>query len=264
MKSEDRVSSLTEDSWPVFDQIADWFSSPLGKHVLSTEEAILSQLLPRMFGYHLVQLSIQERQLYQSSRIQSKYSISVEKNGCAGIVAAPSSIPLASDSVDVILLHHLLEYTCSWKIVLREISRIIMPMGHVVIIGFNPISIWGVWRTLARFRGNAPWNGSFLWPGRLMDYLNLLEFKIDRAQYAIYGPPVARWLGNVNDYSKGVSRRLNFPVGSVYIIVAQKQIGALRTVRPVWRSKQAFSHVTVARSVRSAGLKSIKTAEKRL
>lgn len=86
-----------------------------------------------------------------------------------------------------------------------------------------------------------------------MDYLNLLNFKIDRAQYAVYGPPVARWSGRVNDYSLGVSRRLNLPVGSVYVIVAQKQVGSLRPVRPVWRKQPSFGGLTVVRSVKHDG-----------
>ena len=262
MKAAERVSSLTVDSWPVFDEIADWFSTPLGQYVLMTEEALLDQLLPEIFGYHLAQLSVQDRRLYQSSTIQNKFSISMEKTANSGVVAAPVSIPLASDSVDVVLLHHLLDYTQSHQNVLREISRITMPMGHVVIVGFNPVSVWGLWRTLARLRGRAPWNGALLRPGRLMDYLNLLDFKIDRAQYAIYGLPVARWSDNVNDYSQGVSRRLNLPVGSVYVIVAQKQVAKKKTFRPVWPSHPAFARLTAVQSVRRNILSSIKSSEK--
>ncbi len=68
-----------------------------------------------------------------------------------------------------------------------------------------------------------------------MDWLNLLEFKIDRAQYAIYRPPIMRYPGKINDYSQGVSRNLNLPIGSVYIIVAQKHMGAITPMRPAWK-----------------------------
>ena len=261
MKPANRISSLSGDSWSVIDDIGEWFGSSLGGHVLMTEAAVLDQLLPDIFGYHLVQLSVQDQLLYRSSTIQHKLTMSLEKNRDSGLVAAPANIPLASDSLDVVLLHHLLDYARSPQDVLREIRRVTMPMGHVIIIGFNPLSIWGLWGAIARYRGRAPWNGSFLWPGRLMDYLNLLDFKIDRAQYAIYGPPVARWSGRVNDYSQGVSRSLNLPVGSVYVIVAQKHVGSIRPVRPVWRRQPAFGRLTVVQSVKHNGVSSIKTTE---
>ena len=226
-----------------------------------TEAAVLDQLLPGIFGYHLIQLSVQDQLLYRSSTIQNKFTMSLKKTRDSGLVAEPASIPLVSNSMDVVLLHHLLDYTRSPQDVLREISRVMIPMGHVIIIGFNPFSIWGLWGVIARYRGSVPWNGSFLWPGLLMDYLNLLDFKIDRAQYAIYGPPVARWSGRVNDYSQGVSRSLNLPVGSVYVIVAQKHVGSIRPVRPVWRRQPAFGRLTVVQSVKHDGVSSIKTTE---
>ena len=129
-------------------------------------------------------------------------------------------------------------------------------MGHIVIVGFNPISLWGAWREVAKFKGRAPWQGQFMRAGRLMDWLNLLDFKIDRAQYAIYGPPLHRYLGRVNDYSQGVSRNLNLPVGSVYVIVAQKHVGSVRSIRPVWKSAQAFGRLSVVRSIKHDALNS--------
>ena len=250
---QDRVSTLNAESWPRFDDICGWFKSALGQHVIETEAAMLDQLLPGIFGYHLVQVSVQDRQLFAASAIQNKFSLALEQSSNSGLVGIPDSLPFANDSVDVMLLHHLLDFTDSTNDVLREMSRVTMPMGYVVIVGFNPLSLWGLWGGVARYRGRAPWNGRFLSTGRLMDNLNLLNFKIDRAQYAVYGPPVARWSGRVNDYSLGVSRRLNLPVGSVYVIVAQKQVGSLRPVRPVWRNQPSFGGLTVVRSVKHDG-----------
>ena len=118
------------------------------------------------------------------------------------------------------------------------------------------MSLWGAWRTIARSvgrKGIAPWNGTFIRPGRLMDWLNLLDFKIDRAQYSIYRPPVSRYLGEVNDYSDGVSRTMNLPIGSVYVIVARKHVGAALSIKPAWNRHQAFGRLSAVRSVRHDG-----------
>lgn len=255
-------SALSASSRPVYRDIRGWFGSPLGEHVLRTESAMLDQLLPVLFGYHLAQFSVQDQALFDASPIQHKFSVDLDttsvrdENHSSGIVSRPTELPFANDSIDVALLHHLLDFVQDPKEVLREVSRVTLPMGHIVITGFNPISSWGIWRSFARFKGNAPWNGQFIRPGRLMDWLNLLDFKIDRAQYAIYRPPFARFPGKVMDYSQGVSRNLNLPVGSVYVIVARKHVGAFRSIRPVWKRSRAFGRLSVVRSVEHDGLTS--------
>jgi SAM-dependent methyltransferase len=254
MTRKTKNSSLTESSQPIFEDIRSWFDTPLGKHVLNTESAMLDQLLPGLFGYHLAQFSVQDSGLHGSSPIQHKINVNLDGKMSSGLVSVPTQLPFSNDSIDVVLLHHLLDFTESPQEILRELFRVTLPMGHIVIVGFNPLSLWGLWRSAAAFKGIAPWNGRFIRAGRLMDWLNLLNFKIDRAQYAIYRPPVSRYLGKVEDYSQGVSRNMNLPIGSVYVIVARKHIGAVRPIRPVWSSSTAFGPLSVVRSVKHDGL----------
>lgn len=252
-------SALTSSSHPVLEGIRSWFASDLGRHVLKTESAMLEQLLPGLFGYHLTQFSVQDSVLHDASPIQNKIIVNLDTTK-SGLVSNPTQLPFANDSIDVALVHHLLDFSESPQKILRELARVTLPMGHIVIVGFNPISLWGAWRTIVRAtrsRGNAPWNGAFIRPGRLMDWLNLLDFKIDRAQYSIYRPPISQYLGEVNDYSHGVSRSLNLPVGSVYVIVARKHVGAVRSIKPVWRKHQAFGQLSAVRSVKHEGLTTV-------
>ena len=252
-------SALTSSSQPLLKSIRSWFTSGLGRHVLKTELAMLDQLLPGLFGYHLAQLSVQDRVLHDASPIQNKIAIKLDTTK-AGLVSNPTQLPFANDSIDVALLHHLLDFAESPQKILRELARATLPMGHIVIVGFNPMSLWGGWRTIARctgYNGIAPWSGAFIRTGRLMDWLNLLDFKIDRAQYSIYRPPVSQYLGEVNDYSDGVSRTLNLPIGAVYVIVARKHIGAVRSIKPVWSRHQAFGQLSAVRSVKHHGLMAV-------
>ncbi len=253
-------TSLTEASRQTHSDLRAWFATPLGTHVLKTEQALLEQLLPGFFGYNLVQLSVQDTPLFATSPIQTKVSLNLDTRcsaSGAGVVARPAALPFASDSVDVSILHHLLDYADTSQDILKEVARVTMPMGHLVLIGFNPFSLWGAWRSLAGWKGQAPWNGRFILPSRVMDWLNLLDFKIDRAQYAIYRPPLSRFPGRVDDYSLGVSRNLNVPVGGVYVIVARKHVGAGRSIRPVWKSSRAFGRLSVVQSVEHDGVRSV-------
>ncbi len=256
LKDQHRFTSLTESAVPVLGGIREWFESDLGQYVLQTESAMLDQLLPAHFGYNLAQFSVQSRSLYASSQVQNKFAVSLDESLEGALMARPAELPLISDCLDVAIVHHLLDFTESPQDILREIARVTLPMGHIVLVGFNPLSFWGAWKLMAKFKGRAPWNGSFIRPGRLMDWLNLLNFKIDRAQYAIYRPPVARCSGRVGDFSRGVSRDVNLPTGAIYVIVAQKHVGAIRPQKPVWKPAPAFGRLSVVQTVQHKGVTS--------
>lgn len=267
------LSSLKPDARPARQDLLAWFESPLGTHVLNTEVAMLDQLLPGFFGYNLLQLSVQNKPLYASSTVQTKIPLAFDETALGSfnqpgsevnekpVMASPSQLPFESDSVDVAILHHLLDFAESPQDILKELARVTLPMGHIVIVGFNPWSLWGLWRAALQFKERSPWNGRYIGPGRLMDWLNLLDFKIDRAQYAIYRPPVTRLIGPVRDYSQGVSRNLNLPVGGIYVIVARKHIGSVRSIKPVWKTRRAFGRLSAVPNVKHDGLTRVEPPE---
>ena len=230
--------TLTKESMDSLVDIRRWFDSALGEKVLETEQAILDQLLAGFFGYHLLQASIRSEMLYTASPIQNKVSLGLDVDDKVPMVARATELPFADNSIDVILLHHLLDFLDAPLDTLRELARVSLPMGHMVVVGFNPISSWGAWKLPAGLSGRAPWCGRFIRPGCLMDWLNVLNFKIDRAQYCIYGPPIVRKAARKPDYSTGLSRNINLPIGAVYVIVARKQVSTMTPIRQPWRSRR--------------------------
>ncbi len=232
-------------------QIRQWFDSDLGRQLIQTESAILEQLLNSLFGYHLLQISVQSGKLFGASPIQHKISLGLLKGDQSPFLAQPTELPFENDSIDVVLMHHILEFIDTPQEALREISRVVLPSGHLVIAGFNPFSLWGLIKPVAGIRKAPPWNGRFIPPGRLMDWMNLLNFKIDRAQYCMYGLPRPLRNPSKPDFSKGLSRKTNWPIGAAYIIVARKQVGAMTPIRPVWRQQKAFGRLSVVPSNRA-------------
>ncbi|MFT7685517.1 MAG: SAM-dependent methyltransferase [Candidatus Azotimanducaceae bacterium] len=237
----------------VLEEVRPWFESPLGTNVLETEMAIIDQLLPGFFGYHLLQLSVQSRLLYESSPIRHKFSLTQSldrsQRNSPGVLAQTEFLPFEEDSIDVVLLHHLLDFHESPQNLLREVTRVARPNGQVVIVGFNPLSLWGAYKPIGALRKTHPWQGKFIRPGRLMDWLNLLNFKIDRAQYSMHGLPYQRKEEKKIsvDYSQGLSRNHNWPFGAIYVIVAHKQVGTMTPIRPVWRGKRNLNQLSVVR-----------------
>jgi SAM-dependent methyltransferase len=225
--------------------IRGWFSSRLGQQIVDTETAILDPVLENLFGYHLLQIGITERELFGASPVGHRFKMGISQAEQAPIIGRVHELPFEKDSLDVVLMHHLLDFYESPHPILREVARVVIPSGYVVVVGFNPWSIWGLWKMMPFIGKNPPWNGSLISPGRLMDWLTLLDFGIDRAIYGFYRLPLlAKSRFKLPDFSQGLSRKQNWPVGAVYVIVARKQVSTMTPIQPRWR-KSAIHRGTV-------------------
>jgi len=229
--------------------IRDWFQSELGSLLLDEEQGTLDQLLPGLFGYHLLEMSLADRPLAGSSYINHRLKLNLSSPESGNLHSSVVQLPFGKDSIDLVLLHHVLEFYESPKEILKEAARVVLPSGHIVIVGFNPFSQWGLWKCFARWSGNPPWSGRFVVPGTLMDWLNLLDFRIDRIQYSFYGPPLnIKKRSRISDFSGGL--RSNWPLGAVYIIVARKEVAGVTPLRPGWTMKRSMPQLSVVRSSR--------------
>jgi SAM-dependent methyltransferase len=228
-------------------EMTAWFDSPLGQHLLAAERRLIDQMLARRFGYHLLQLGCADLQLHDKSPMGHKFSFrpwpskpsdAAGAEGVAGhaAVADTEAIPLASESVDLVLLHHALDFSSYQHQLLREVERVLIAGGHLVIVGFNPMSSWGLRRRLQLFRRKAPWHASMLGTARLIDWLKLLDFQVEQLRYGMYSLPVnsegvIRYSGLLDP----VAAHLNWPTGGVYAISARKQVTPLTLVQTKWR-----------------------------
>lgn len=230
-------------------EIAAWFQGSIGKQVLQTETAIMDELLEEMFGYHMLQLSIQQADLYTRSPIQHCMKSSLFEVAGSDLTAYPDALPFESDCIDVLISHHVLDFSNRPQELLREFSRVVLPGGRLILLGFNPYSLWGVTRSLMSWCHRVPWNSHFLAPERLMDWLNDLNFRIDRTIYSEYGLPLIGRHRRRPDYSLGLSRRYNFPFGAVSIIVARKQVETMTPLKPKWFERREFSNLSLVKPV---------------
>jgi SAM-dependent methyltransferase len=221
------------------DRLQAWFSCSLGREVLAAERARLEQVLPDLFGYHALQVgSLGGVDLLVSSRIRHRVIVGAPRSPVQ-IYAQPEALPITSDSLDVLLLPHTLEFCRDPHRVLREADRTLIAEGHVVILGFNPWSLWGLRRRLMG-RNDPPWCGRFLGVARLKDWLGLLGFDTLSVETFFFRPPLGR---------EGIMRRLNslerlggrgwpIPAG-VYLLTARKRVVALTPIRPRWRPRRS-------------------------
>ena len=230
--------------------LEDWLETDLGRHVLRLEQEMIATLLPGLFGYHLMQLGISRQvQLYEGSMIRHKFALArLPGVGTASALAEPEQLPIETDSVDVVLLHHVLEFSEQPHQLLREAARVVAPNGHLLIAGFNPWSLLGLRSLLWRRFGHEIWSGHLLSTRRVSDWLELLDFAVDAVQQRFHGLPTnhaatLQRLGAVDSWGA----RWALPGGGLYLVHARKQVSRLTPVRPQrWRTPARLSAAPLA------------------
>ena len=165
--------------------LADWFATPLGQYLRVREQAYFDSTLADIFGFHALQIGLPECPFLQASRITTRVTIDLEEP--AQVLADPHWLPFAENSMDLIVLPHVLEFTDEPHQLLREVYRVIRPEGQLLIAGFNPFSLFGAKRYFGREQ-TMPWNGNFIALYRLKDWLALLGFEVTGGRLDAYVP----------------------------------------------------------------------------
>ena len=228
----------------------DWFNSPLGEYVLAREEAWLDAVTPDIFGYHAIQLGCPDLDLLRESRIVHRLTVAPDAvNGNEPSLRAQfHELPFEAQSIDLCVLPHILEFTHQPHEILREIDRVMRPEGRILIIGFNPWSLFGVKRLWAS--NGYPWQGQFISLVRMKDWLQLLGFEPSSGKLACYIPPCEtlewqrryQFLEQAGDRWWGVS-------GGVYMLEAIKRVKGMRLMTPSW-ADQAIGERKFATAVK--------------
>ena len=217
------------------DPVEHWFITPQGAYVLAWERAQLDRIVADVFGYFAVQVGLPGIDFLRLNRATSRFCVAL--HGTGSVVADAHELPFAAESLDLLVLPHLLEFSDAPHQILREAERVLRPEGELIVTGFNPISLWGVRKLFGRSR-QTPWNAEFVSVLRVKDWLKLLNFDLRGGRFGCYKPPFdsERWLerftflDTVGDHWWPVA-------GAVYVMQAKKRVAGMRIIRPAWRSQ---------------------------
>jgi len=134
----------------------------------------------------------------------------------------------------MVVMPHVLEFNENPHQILREVERVLMPEGHVIIAGFNPRSLWGVRRALGAKTG-YPWRGNFISLPRMKDWLALLGFEVVSGRFACYAPPLLNpKLVKRLQFMEPAGDRWWAVCGGVYFLQAIKRVPGMRPIKPRW------------------------------
>ena len=213
--------------------LADWLATPLGAYTLAREQAWLDTVTPDIFGYHAVQLGLPEFDLLHESRMTHRMVAAPAWSAKTTVAAQFHELPFDAQSVDLCLLPHTLEFADNPHEILREVDRIMRPEGRIIIIGFNPWSLFGAKRLWSS--KSVPWNGQFVSLVRMKDWLQLLGFEPSNGHLSCYIPPFEnekwqrRW-----QFMEATGDRWWGVVGGVYMLEAVKRVQGMRLITPAW------------------------------
>lgn len=222
-------------------QMTAWWQSPLGVYLTQTEQRWLQSRAGGFNGYFQLQLGGDKSILPELSRpcCQSWLDPRGEVN------SDPRFLPFKSDSIDQLLIQHMLEFAEQPHQLLREADRVLAEDGKIIVFCFNPMSLWGLKRLFNR-RKKFPWQGHFFSRMRLKDWLVLLDYDVVESRSIVFQPPMRR--------SKMLQRFAAFAAlgqrfwpyfGAVTVLVAKKRSVIITPIRPAWKQPRLFSKVSL-------------------
>ena len=242
-------------------ELAAWLRTPAGQCLMRWEQMHIDQAVADVFGYHALQLGLPELHGLRANRMPHRWVANDTQHAIEPLPPLPSdsepsslpldaavglhcefdALPFPNQSLDLVVLPHALELSRDPHLTLREVERVLVPEGRVMILGFNPASMWGLRqrfghaRTVVGMGGRGslflPRAGEFLGYWRLRDWLRLLSFEVEGGRFGCFRPPYrsARWLERTA-WMEGVGERWWPVFGAVYFLVAVKRVRGMRLV----------------------------------
>lgn len=225
-----------------------WFETPPGRYLLAWERAQFDRAVSDIFGYHAFQLGLPGLDTLQANRMPHKWLALSEPPAPgagppgAALVTDFAALPFEENSLDLVVLPHSLELNTDPHATLREVERVLVPEGKVVICCLNPASLWGLrqrrahlYRRLGFGELFLPDAGEFIGYWRLRDWLRLLSFEVESSQFGCYRPALTseKWLAR-HDWMDCAGRRWWPIFGAVYFLVAVKRVRGIRLIGRTW------------------------------
>jgi SAM-dependent methyltransferase len=203
----------------------NWLAGPLGSILHRQACSLLEDELAQYFGGHLVYCGPSLDVPVKTPKIRTSVFMGAPLPGVQ-IACEEHAWPLSEHSADLVVLQNALDFSLSPHALLREAARSVRPGGHLLIMGINPWSTWGLRKLLAR---DALRQARCIAPGRLADWLSLLGFALEKRRFGCYRPPLvsASWQARLMPMETWGAEH-QWPVGGVYLLVARKLMLGMR------------------------------------
>lgn len=216
-----------------------------GRRAALAEQRHFDRVTRGVHGYFAAQVGMPRHDLLRRCPIGCR--VRVGRSSRCGVRATPSSLPFDSDSVDLLVVAHALEFAADPHGILREAARVVRPEGRISLALFNPHSLVGL-LCLADMTGEFPNHGNLISLAKLKDWLTLLDFAVDGGEFALYIPPgTTRRTRGAYGWLERAGARWWPLFGALMFLQARKRIPGTNLITPKWRAPRArHNHLAVA------------------
>lgn len=243
--------------------VAAWHQSPLGRMLAMHERHAVRPAMEDCFGLQMLQIGAwgERGRLVEGARTQRRAVVSPGLLDDADVYSKPSELALASDSVDAVLLPHTLEFEPDPYAVLREVQRVLVGDGRLIVLGFIPTGPWAL-RHRFTAEGFPPGLSRLISERRLREWLTLLGFEVGASQRYMPRLPISPGPGAGSGAIREGRVRLSL-FGSGYLLKARKRVYMITPVRPRWRERRAIVGGLVEPTTRAGAPGAAMTAPER-
>ena len=211
----------------------EWYhATTLGQILQTIEASYLQVSLNPTYNQKILQVGLLgcENLYIDETFIHNFILVSAEHRGetCIKrlITACPAALPVASGSIDTLILPHVIDFEPDKHQVLHEAERVLKPNGRLFVLGFNPWSVHGILQYLPR--RSSFWQLDFISSHRLLDWLSLLKFD---AEYSVaFSIASSKAIQKPNSFFSKARAHLSFAFG----IKAVKRTYRLIPIEPKW------------------------------
>lgn len=161
------------------------------------------------------------------------------------VAARPEQLPFCADAFDLVILPYILELSDDPKQVLTECYRVLQPEGHLLLLSFNPHSLFNLMRgyKLLRKDPSWPWYKPFMPVNAVKRLLTEQDFEVKQGRYFQYRLPLLprRWQSR-RQWLEFAGDRW-WPTGANgYMLLAQRREPGWVMTAPAWTLYAPATH----------------------
>ncbi|QRN41669.1 MAG: methyltransferase domain-containing protein [Neisseriaceae bacterium] len=201
----------------------------IGRDLFAQECEFLQKIVNRLSGNDHFLLGLGPVNIFQYINLYSLHTgIYVSESMPCDVVSSYTYLPFDENSVDILICHHVLEFSQAKDLLIRDISRILKPGGNLVVCSFNPHRLWLI---------NPKWEGDTIFYKRncmsirqLREEIENNSMQVIEGQFMFYTPLFGSCFNSGRiDFLEKVGNRWWPNLSSIYALVAKKKVSKFIT-----------------------------------